>query len=191
MTTPEIEELKRLIEERYGKQLCTTTDFEEFTLTLKKCGIAVSASTMKRLYDYVGDSHKPRVATLDQLAAYIGHKSFSHFVQWLKNSTRYNSSFFNARQLISDTLSDGDKVEIGWAPNRQLFLTYLGHSTYRVEESRNSKMQVGDKFITGCFIIGQPLFLPYLLRNNERTTPFVAGRNGGLTVARVKGKSEE
>ena len=54
MTTPEIEELKRLIEERYGKQLCTTTDFEEFTLTLKKCGIAVSASTMKRLYDYVG-----------------------------------------------------------------------------------------------------------------------------------------
>ena len=91
MTTPEIEELKRLIEERYGKQLCTTTDFEEFTLTLKKCGIAVSASTMKRLYDYVGDSHKPRVATLDQLAAYIGHKSFSHFVQWLKNSTRYNS----------------------------------------------------------------------------------------------------
>ena len=68
MTTPEIEELKRLIEERYGKQLCTTTDFEEFTLPLKKCGIAVSASTMKRLYDYVGDSHKPRVATLDQLA---------------------------------------------------------------------------------------------------------------------------
>ena len=95
MTTPEIEELKRLIEERYGKQLCTTTDFEEFTLTLKKRGIAVSASTMKRLYDYVGDSHKPRVATLDQLAVYIGHKSFSHFVKWLKNSTRYNSSFFN------------------------------------------------------------------------------------------------
>ena len=134
MTTPEIEELKRLIEERYGKQLCTTTDFEEFTLTLKKCGIAVSASTMKRLYDYVGDSHKPRVATLDQLSVYIGHKSFAHFVKWLKNSTRYNSSFFNARQLISDTLSEGDKVEIGWAPNRQLFLTYLGHSTYRVEQ---------------------------------------------------------
>lgn len=109
-------------------------------------------------------------------------------MKWLKNSTRYNSSFFNAHQLISDTLSEGDKVEIGWAPNRQLFLTYLGHSTYRVEESRNSKMQVGDKFITGCFIIGQPLFLPYLLRNNERTAPFVAGRNGGLTVARVSEK---
>ena len=185
MTTPEIEELKHLIEKKYGKQLCTTTDFEEFTLSLKKLGIAVSASTMKRLYGYVGDSHKPRVATLNQLAVYIGHKSFADFVAWLKTSTRYNSSFFNARQLISDTLHEGDAVEIGWAPNRQLFLTYLGHSTFRVDKSRNSKMQVGDRFVTGCFIIGQPLFLPYIIRNGEQTTPFVAGRNGGLTVARV------
>lgn len=142
MTTPEIEELKRLIEKKYGKQLCTTTDFEEFTMALKKVGIIVSASTMKRLYGYVGDSHKPRVATLDQLANYIGHRSFAAFVEWLKTSTRYNSSFFNARQLVSATLQEGDAVEIGWAPNRQLILTYLGHSAFRVEESRNSKMQV-------------------------------------------------
>lgn len=27
MNTPEIEELKRLVEERYGKHLTTTTDF--------------------------------------------------------------------------------------------------------------------------------------------------------------------
>ena len=30
MNTPEIEELKRLVEEHYGKHLTTTTDFEEF-----------------------------------------------------------------------------------------------------------------------------------------------------------------
>ena len=185
MTTPEIEELKRLIEKKYGKQLCTTTDFEEFTMALKKVGIIVSASTMKRLYGYVGDSHKPRVATLDQLANYIGHRSFAAFVEWLKTSTRYNSSFFNASQLISANLHEGDTVEIGWAPNRELSLTYLGHSTYRVEESRNSKLLVGDEFVTGCFILGQPLFLPYILRGNEHTPPFVAGRNGGLTIARL------
>ena len=184
MTTPEIEELKRLIEERYGKQLCTTTDFEEFTLTLKKCGIAVSASTMKRLYDYVGDSHKPRVATLDQLAVYIGHKSFSHFVKWLKNSTRYNSSFFDACQLVSSDLERGDNVEIGWAPNRLLRLEYIGDSAYRVVEAHNSKLQSDDMFVTGCFIKEQPLYLPYIERNGERTPPFVAGRNGGLSIVR-------
>lgn len=73
MNTPEIEELKLLVEERYGKKLSTTTDFDEFSLSLqRKNNIAVSSSTMKRLYGYVGDSHKPRVQTLDMLAIYIG-----------------------------------------------------------------------------------------------------------------------
>ena len=54
MTTPEIEELKKLIEQKYGKSLNTTTDFEVFSFFLKKReGKNVSASTMKRLYGYV------------------------------------------------------------------------------------------------------------------------------------------
>ena len=31
MNTPEIEELKSLVEQKYGKLLATTTDFEEFS----------------------------------------------------------------------------------------------------------------------------------------------------------------
>jgi hypothetical protein len=51
MTTPEIEELKSLIEQKYGKMLCTTTDFEEFSIYLKqKWGKSISSSTLKRLY---------------------------------------------------------------------------------------------------------------------------------------------
>lgn len=43
MTTPEIEELKSLIEQKYGKMLCTTTDFEEFSIYLKqKWGKSIS-----------------------------------------------------------------------------------------------------------------------------------------------------
>ena len=62
MTNPEIEELKSLVEQKYGKLLATTTDFEVFTLQLEKAtGKSVSASTLKRLYGYVGDSHKPRI----------------------------------------------------------------------------------------------------------------------------------
>lgn len=36
MTNPEIEELKSLVEQKYGKLLATTTDFEGFTLHLEK-----------------------------------------------------------------------------------------------------------------------------------------------------------
>lgn len=185
MNTPEIEELKLLVEQRYGKKLYTTTDFDEFSLTLqKKHGLAVSSSTMKRLYGYVGDSHKPRVATLDMLAKYIGYNDYTAFVAWLKKSTRYNSSFFDANQLVSSDIQPGGVVEIGWAPNRLLRLVYLGESTYRIVEAVNSKLRVGDVFVTGCFIKGQPLYLPYIERKGEHTPPFVAGRNGGLSIMR-------
>lgn len=192
MYTPEIEELKRLVEEHYGKRLTTTTDFEEFSVILQlRHDISVSSSTLKRLYGYVSDSHKPRMLTLDSLSAYIGHKDYSSFLLWLKKSTHYNSSFFDAGQLVSSDLEQGDMVEIGWAPNRLLRLEYLGESTYHVLEAQNSKVEADDRFITGCFIKGQPLFLPFIERNGERTPPFVAGRNGGLSIVRKISKGEK
>ena len=153
MTTPEIEELKVLIEKKYGKSLCTTTDFEEFSIYLKqKMDKRISASTLKRLYGYVNDDHKPRMVTLDMLTQYIGHKSFKDFSSWLKKSTKFNSSFFMADQLISNELEAGSEVTIGWSPNRILKLHYHGESLYEVLTSENSKLKQGDKFITGCFI---------------------------------------
>jgi len=186
MTTPEIEELKSFIEQEYGKMLCTTTDFEEFSIHLKtKIGKNISASTLKRLYGYVNDDHKPRVNTLDALAQYIGYSKFEDFRQWLKHSNKFNSSFFMANQLISNDLKEGMEINIGWSPNRLLRLLYQGKSTYEVMTSENSKLQPGDKFVTGCFIKEQPLYLPYIERNGQRTASFVAGRNGGLTLINI------
>lgn len=186
MKSPEIEELKRLVKEKYEDTLATSTDFEVFSLMLKnKYNANVSTSTLKRLYDYVGDEYKPRMTTLNALSRYIGHPDFSGFVAWLKTSPCYNSSFFNADQLMSSDLRCGDEVEIGWSPNRMVRLEYLGNSRYTVIESRNSKMLFGDVFVTGCFIAEQPLYLPFLERDGERTPPFVAGRNGGLSIVRI------
>lgn len=75
---------------------------------------------------------------------------------------------------------------IGWSPNRLITLRYMGNSIYEVVASANSKLLSGDRFCTGCFIKGQPLLLPYIDRNGEHTMPFVAGRNGGLTVLKLK-----
>lgn len=186
MTTPEIEELKSLVEQEYGKILATTTDFEEFSFFLEKhTGGKVSPSTLKRLYGYVSDNHKPRMVTLDILAQYIGHKNYMEFKLWLKTSTRYNSSFFKASQLVSSDLKKGTEIAIGWSPNRILRLRYLGESTYEILASENSKLEAGDHFVTGCFIKEQPLYLPYIERNGERTASFVAGRNGGLTLISI------
>lgn len=148
MTTPEIEELKQLVKQKYGKTLATTTDFEEFSLYLKKKEDKnVSSSTLKRLYGYVSDEHKPRLTTLDPLAQYIGHADYKDFVCWLKNSTLYNSSFFMADQLTSSQLTAGTELVIGWSPNRMLTLRYLGESLYEVVTTENSKLLCGDCFV--------------------------------------------
>lgn len=187
MTTPEIEELKHLVEEKYGKGINTTTDFEEFSFFLQKnIDRKISASTLKRIWGYVNDEHTPRTATLDTLADYVGHHDFATFKKWLKTSVRYNSSFFEAEQILSSKLDVGREVNIGWSPNRLVRLRYLGDNWYEVAKSQNSKLKAGDKFTSGCFILGQPLVLPFVERKRTQTPPFVAGRNGGLTVLELK-----
>ena len=183
MNTPEIEELKSLVEKKFKRILSTTTDFEEFSIELKrKVSKEISSSTLKRIWGYVNDSHKTRKFTLDILANYIGHENFDSFVSWLKTSTRYNSSFFNACQVLSSELNIGQQIEIGWRPNRVLRLRYLGSSKYEVIDAKNSKIRVGDRFVTGCFIKGQPLRLPFIERPEGNTSTFVAGRNSGLNM---------
>ena len=62
-------------------------DFDEFSLYLRKTQEeSVSTSTLKRLWGYVGDSHLPRLQTLDILARYLGHDDFKQFCLWLKNT---------------------------------------------------------------------------------------------------------
>ena len=179
---PEITELLAIVEREYNRGLRTSTDFEEFSYHCKQqTGEHISTSTLKRLWGYVNDNHMPRQHTLDILAKYIGHENFSQFCIWLKSSTAYNSSFFTTKQLLSKELVPGQEIEIGWSPNRYLRLRYEGESEFLITQAIQSKLQEGDRFETASFLLGEPLFLPYILRDETRTSPFIAGRNGGLT----------
>lgn len=180
---PEIAELLLQVEKKYAKALRTTTDFDEFSFHLKQQQIGLlSTSTLKRLWGYVNDAHTPRMQTLDLLARYIGYTCFSGFCTWLKSSTAYNSSFFTTKQVSVKELQPGTELEIGWSPNRYLRLLYKGEALFEVKEAKQSKLRAGDCFETACFLMGQPLSLPYILRDGVRTSPFIAGRNGGLTL---------
>ena len=180
---PEIMELLTLVGKKYSRNLLTTTDFDEFSLHLKsEHGYLISTSTLKRLWGYVNDTHQPRTQTLDLLSRYIGFNCFSDFCIHLKTSTIYNSSFITTRQIQVQNLKPGDEIEIGWSPYRYLRLQYHGEAHFQVIDSKQSKLKKGDCFETACFLMGQPLLLSYILRDNQKTPPFIAGRNGGLTL---------
>ena len=179
MTTPEIEELKVLIEKKYGKSLCTTTDFEEFSIYLKqKMDKRISASILKRLYGYVSLNPVPRKSTLDILARYIGKRNYDNFCNDLRNDPIFSSSFFSSVTVYSDDLKPGDGLRIGWAPDRVVQLNYLGDGEFEVESSVNGSLFKGDRFRQVSFMLGYPLYVSRILREGEYTQAYVAGRNG-------------
>jgi len=179
---PEIVELLAQVEKKFGKTVSTPADYYELSQALLSIKRSISVATLKRLWGYVSDIRQPREATLDALACYVGRQGYEDFCQWLKDSTAYNSSFFLTKQLSISDLNVDETIEIGWAPNRIIHLRYLGNALFKVEESQNSKLQAGDCFETGGFVIGQPLVLPYILRDGERTPAYMAGKSGGLTL---------
>lgn len=179
---PEIVELLAQVEKHFGKTINTPSDYYELSMALHGLKRSVSVATLKRLWGYVSDVHQPRMATLDALAYYLGLRSFEDFCQWLKGSTAYNSSFYLTKQLSVSDLCAGDEIEIGWAPNRVIHLSYKGNALFQVLQSQNSKLQAGDSFETGGFVMGQPLILPYILRGTERTPAYIAGKSGGITL---------
>lgn len=185
----EIQELKSLVEKRFGHRLCTTNDFESLSaLLLTEIKTPVSTSTLKRIWQYVNDEHAPRMSTLDILARYVGHTDFVAFCRWRKEGAGQSSAFFSAERIVAADLSIGDEVEIGWAPNRLVRLCHKGEGIFEVVSVHESKLMVGDRLPVVSFILGEPLSVPYIIRNGENTLPFVAGKNGGLTILSLVGK---
>lgn len=183
MEIPEIQYLLSGIESKFGRVIQTTTHFEALSVDIERCiGEIVSASTLKRIWGYVNDRRVPRISTLDILSRYIGYKSFSHMCDVIKHDSKFNSSFFSKKTIVSSDLSEGDVVTIGWNPNRVVKFKYLGSSRYKVVESLNSKLEVGDMFEASNFILGYPFYIARILRNGEYTPSFVAGADVGITV---------
>ena len=175
-----IERLKVQVEKKYGKALTTSADFEHFSELLGNTQqYTVSASTLKRMWGYVADEHQSRKTTLDTLAIYLGFKHYNHFCAHEEANTS-TSGFVVSEQIKTENLCKNEEIEIGWTPERKIHLRYDGDNFFTVLKAENSLLQQGDRFKAVSFIVGEPLHLPYLIRDGKQTEPFIAGRHGGL-----------
>lgn len=184
---PELARLIQMVEERYGRKVNTSTEFEALSVTIEReTGELVSASTLKRLWGYVSLRPSPRIATLDVLSRFIGYASFSAFCDMLKSDPSETSGFYTTRFVVSEDLEKGATVVIGWAPNRLVTLEYLGDSSFRVVRSENAKLRKGDEFSASQFMMGYPLIVDRILRDGEYTPSYIAAKVDGLNLLEVK-----
>ncbi len=82
---PEINELIRIVEQRYGAKIKTTVDFNclsaEISFATKR---VISSSTLKRIWGYVDYNFTPRETTLDVLTKYVGFSDYVNFTETIK-----------------------------------------------------------------------------------------------------------
>ena len=180
---PELNSLLTEVENKFGKRIATSTDFEYLSADIESTsGEQISASTLKRLWGYVNSNPIPRNTTLDILSHYIGERNFKEFCINLKKKANVESGHFASKYIAVSEIAVGQKLLIGWKPDRLVKIEYSGDFTFKILSSENSQLQVGDEFEATAFSLGFPLYIPFVLRGSEKLPSYIAGSFNGLTT---------
>lgn len=169
-----------LLKHKSGHDLRIPADCEYLSLDIEsQTGVHIGATTLKRLLGFAADERTPHTTTLDAIAHYLGYE---HWEQLNKSEEQGNSGFDTIEgELRSAELPQGAMIEITYLPDRCVRLRHEGNGHYRVEQSQNSKLLVGDEADIRNFVPEHPLLVANVIREGRSLGPFTAGRVSGLT----------
>lgn len=182
---PEIATLRMDIEREVKRKIRTPYDFEFLAGVIwERLHENLSPTTLKRLWGYIDGADTTRRTTLCLLAQFLGFADWEAYEASLATRTDIESAAFEGEGIHIDDLQKGDRVEVTWLPNRRCVFRYEGEAHFFVEEAENAKLHVGDTFETACFLLGKPMFLDKLQRdevpNTKEGFSYVAGSKHGL-----------
>ena len=178
--------IKQKIEERFGKAVRYPKDCEALALVISKdCNERVSASTVKRLYGFVSGVEQPRRFTLDLIAQYLSFPDWDALLKSINNVT--HSEFTSLAEIGIENIKENEIIEFGYAPDRNLAVKFLGKQQFEVIKSEKSKLAVGDIISIYHFVLGYPLLINEVKRNNKDLGQYIAGKVSGLTYIKKVG----
>ncbi len=185
---PEIALLRRKVEASFGKPLETHNAFialvDEIGGTVRE---HLSESTLERLWGYsTRGADAISLRTLDVLSRYVGATSWKGFCADLKESSPRESEEFSGESVVASYLQAGQRLRLGWLPDRLITVEYLGMNRFVVIESVNSSLRPGDSFECLQIQTGLPLYLDRFRRSgSDAEARYVAGERSGLTLVSV------
>lgn len=173
-----------LLKRKSGSGLRLPSDCELLSLDIEsKTGVRIGATTLKRLLGFAQDERQPHTSTLDAIAHYLG---YAHWDELAKIEDQGNSDFDSPDgEVRSANLQVGCEVEITYLPDRRVVLFYLGNNRYRIQQSENSKLQVGDEVEILSFVLHHPLLVMQVWRSGQSLGQFTAACISGLSSVRV------
>lgn len=189
---PQIVALRQQVEAKAGITLKTHGDFLRLVKIIEETMKEhISESTLERVWGYSTRGYDSiSLRTLSLLSRFIGDEGFQAFCLRLKDEAQIESEMFVADAIVTSALEVGDRLQIGWLPDRMIAVRYLGDNRFVVETSENSSIQSGDKFSCLQMQKGREMYMDLFQRVAETGAPnpdarYVVGQQNGLTTLRV------
>ena len=183
---PQIALLRNLVEERFGKPLSVHSDFMALVAVIEmEQRQHISETTLERVWGYSTRGYNTvSLRTLDVLSMYGAGCLWNKLCEQLE--TECESVLFNVEKIVASELSIGDRLRIGWLPNRICEIRYLGDNRFIAEHCENSKMCEGDTFSCLQFTLGEEATLSDFRQvNTSSSQTYIIGKQHGLTILSV------
>ena len=165
------------VEKLLGREQKSPNDFQHLIELLPK-DEKLSMSTVKRLWQYVPNQHKPREATLTILSRLLGYKNWQDYC--MRHANIQESDFLSGINTQRD-IANGTVLILRWEPKRECHIKKTADGRFLVIKAENTKLQVGDEFFTAWLEKGKPLLATQFTRNKIPQPDYIAGRRNGLT----------
>ena len=183
---PQIKALRLEVEQKFGKKCEVPADFvalaDQIELDLKQ---HISPTTLERVWNYSTRGETSiSLHTINILCKYINKTDWTTFCKSLNESGIIDSDMIEGENIEVSSLSAGDRLLIGWVPDRMCVIEYLGDYKFMAIRCENSTMQPGDTFKCVEFIKNQPAIMDEFFRDGEigsNPKRYIAGKHHGLS----------
>ena len=104
----------------------------------------------------------------------------------MKQFSPLESEEFSGDSIVSSSLTPGQRLQLGWLPNRLITVEYQGSNRFVITDSLHSSLRPGDSFECIQMQAGRPLYLDRFRRaDDDRERRYVVGEKNGLTQVRA------
>lgn len=186
--SPQLKALLQDVEQLFGHPVKTPSDFVLVADRIeRKTGEHISDSTIKRLWIPKLGYRTVSERTLNVLASYVGYGHFKAYCEALRSKGKLSESEIvdGEASVRTSSLKCGDRIRIAWLPDRECTLEYLGDRKFKVIESLNATIRIGDTFFCDVFYKGRSLYVDSLCHNGEMFDGYCMGMDHGLTRLEV------
>lgn len=181
---PQIAALRLAVEKRFGHRVESRYDYTRLGTDIEQStGEHIGDNTLRRLWGSISGYGTAHTRTLDVLCRYAGFGNWDEFCTSLsKESGRESYILEDGHSISTESLNAGDRIRIGWLPDRECIIEFQGGHTFRAIQCRNSTLQDGDSFKCRILVRNYPLAVDNFVHGDKVYTRYVMGNENGLTL---------